>query len=73
MEVEKNSYAIKKKLEKSGAKVSAACLFFDLAPGGTHDAGENFLEFVDLILYCNEKKLYSVRDAALRKLREIII
>lgn len=73
MEAKKNSDGIKKNLEKKGAALAGACLFYDLTPGGSHDAGENFRDFIDLILYCNEKKLYSVRDSALKKIREIII
>lgn len=73
MEAEKNFDDVKKKLERKGAALSGACLFYDLTPGGSHDAGENFREFIDLILYCNEKKLYAVRDSALRKIRETMI
>ena len=73
MEAEKNFDYAQKKLERKGAALAGACLFYDLTPGGSHDAGENFREFIDLILYCNEKKLYSVRDKALKKIREMII
>ena len=58
------------KIELCGAALAGACLFYDLTPGGSHDAGEKFREFIDLILYCNEKKLYSTRDASLRKIRD---
>ena len=70
---EKNFDRVGEKTERLGAKLSAACLFYDLTPGGEHDMGENFADFIELLIYCNEKKLYSVRDNALKKISSIII
>ena len=70
---EKNPYRVEEKIERLGAKLSAACLFYDLTPGGSHDMGENFADFIQLLIYCNEKKLYSVRDHALRKILDTLI
>ena len=70
---EKNFDRVGEKIERLGAKLSAACLFYDLTPGGEHDMGENFADFIELLIYCNEKKLYSVRDNALKKISSIII
>lgn len=66
---EKNLYPIGEKIERLGAKISAGCLFYDLTPGGNHDMCETFSEFVNLLVYCNEKKLYSVRDNALKTIQ----
>lgn len=70
---EKNFDRVGEKIERLGAKLSGACLFYDLTPGGEHDMGENFADFIELLLYCNEKKLYSVRDNALKKILRIIV
>lgn len=72
MSREKNLDPIGEKIERLGAKISAGCLFYDLTPGGNHDMCEVFSEFVNLIVYCNEKKLYHVRDNALKTLQSWI-
>lgn len=72
-EQEKKFYRAGEKIERLGAKLSAACLFYDLTPGGEHDMEENFADFIQLLVYCNEKKLYSVRDNALKKILHMII
>ena len=72
-EEEKNFDRVGEKIERLGAKLSAACLFYDLTPGGEHDMGENFADFIELLIYCNEKKLYQTRDNALKKIRAIIV
>ena len=72
-EQEKKFDRVGEKIERLGAKLSAACLFYDLTPGGEHDMGENFADFIELLVYCNEKKLYSVRDNALKKILRMII
>lgn len=66
---EKNLNPIEEEIERLGAKISSGCLFYDLTPGGDHDMYETFSEFVNLLVYCNEKKLYSVRDNALKTIQ----
>lgn len=70
---EKNFGPIGEKIERLGASLSAACLFYDLTPGGNHDMGEKFAEFIELLVYCNEHKLYAVRDNALKKILHIVV
>ena len=69
---EKNLDPIGGKIERLGAKISAGCLFYDLTPGGEHDMCETFSEFINLLVYCNEKKMYSVRDNALKTIQTYI-
>lgn len=69
---EKNCDPIGEKIERLGAKISAGCLFYDLTPGGEHDMCETFSEFINLLVYCNEKKMYSVRDNALKTIQTYI-
>ena len=69
---EKNLYSLGEKIERLGAKISAGCLFYDMIPGGDHDMCETFSEFINLLVYCNEKKLYSVRDNALKTIQGYI-
>ena len=66
---EKNLSNVGEKIQRLGAKISAACLFYDLTPGGEHDMSETFSDFIDLIVYCNENKLFKERDEALKKIR----
>lgn len=60
------------KIERLGAKISASCLFYDLTPGGDHDMCETFEEFINLLIYCNGKKLYSARDKALKTIHDCL-
>lgn len=57
------------KIQRLGAKISAGCLFYDLTPGGDHDMSETFSDFIDLIIFCNENKLFRERDEALKKIQ----
>lgn len=57
------------KIKRLGAKISASCLFYDLTPGGDHDMSETFSDFIDLIVFCNENKLFHERDEALKKIQ----
>ena len=57
------------KIKRLGAKISAACLFYDITPGGGHDMIETFSDFIELIVFCNENKLYRERDEALKKIQ----
>lgn len=66
---EKNLDPIGGKIERLGEKISAGCLFYDLTPGGDHDMCETFAEFIYLLVYCNEIKLYHERDSALKTLQ----
>lgn len=66
---EKISSMFGEKIQRLGAKISASCLFYDLTPGGEHDMSETFGDFVDLIIYCNENKLFRERDDALKKIQ----
>lgn len=68
---EKNLDPIGEKIERLGEKISAGCLFYDLTPG-RHDMCVTFSEFINLLVYCNEKKLYSVRDNALKTIQSYI-
>lgn len=66
---EKNLSNVGEKIQRLGAKISAGCLFYDLTPGGEHDMSGTFSDFIDLILYCNENKLFKERDDALKKIQ----
>lgn len=70
---EKNLSNVSEKIQRLGAKISAGCLFYDLTPGGEHDMSETFSDFIDLIVYCNESKLFRERDEALKKIQRIYI
>lgn len=72
MESEKNMSNVVEKIQRRGEKIFAGCLFYDLTPGGNHDMCQTFIDFVDLIVYCNKNKLFRERDEALKKLRDII-
>ena len=67
---EKNLSNVGEKIQRLGAKISAGCLFYDLTPGGEHDMSETFSDFIDLIIYCNENKLFRERDEALKKIQK---
>lgn len=70
---EKNFGPIGEKIEKLGVKISGACLFYDMTPGGNHDMTEKFIEFIELLVYCNEHKLYAARDNALKKILHMMV
>ena len=70
MASEKNLSNAGEKIQRLGAKISAGCLFYDLTPGGEHDMSETFGDFIDLIIYCNENKLFRERDDALKKIQK---
>lgn len=55
-------------IEKKGNFIASCCLFYDITPGGSHNATETFAEFVELLILCSEKKLYNVRDGALKRI-----
>ena len=57
-----------KEIEKKAHYIANCCLFYDLTPGGAHDAVENFVMLLELLILCGETKLYSVRDEALRRI-----
>ena len=59
-------------IERVGAKIVGACLFYDLTPGGDHNMCETFEEFINILLHCTEKKLYSERDSALKVLKSYV-
>lgn len=59
-------------IERVGTKITGACLFYDLTPGGDHNMCETFAKFIDILLYCSEKKLYAERDSALKVLKSYI-
>lgn len=63
-------YVASTEIERKAHYIANCCLFYDITPGGSHDATENFVEFLKLLLVCSEKKLYSVRDGALRRIVE---
>lgn len=69
-EREKNSKPIAEKIVRTGHAISAACLLYDLIPGGNHDMTEKFIDFIRLLRYCDENKMYSVRELAVKKLLE---
>lgn len=69
---EKNLDPIGEKIERLGVKIGTSCLFYDFTPGGDHNMYETFVEFINLLVYCNEKKLYHVRDNALKTLQSHI-
>ena len=69
MASEKNLSNVGEKIQRLGAKISAGCLFYDITPGGGHDMSKTFDDFLDLIIYCNENKLFRERDEALKKIR----
>ena len=73
MENEKNLTNVGEKIQRLGAKISAGCLFYDLTPGGEHDMSATFSDFIDLIVYCNENKLFRERDDALKKIQKFSI
>lgn len=73
MPSEKNLPNVGEKIQRLGAKISAGCLFYDLTPGGEHDMSETFSDFIDLIVYCNENKLFRERDDALKKIQKFSI
>lgn len=64
---EKNLSNVGEKIQRLGAKISAGCLFYDITPG-KHDMSETFGDFIGLIIYCNENKLFRERDEALKKI-----
>ena len=66
---EKNLSNVEEKIKRLGAKISAGCLFYDLTPGGDHDMSKTFSDFIDLIVYCNENKLFHERDKALKRIQ----
>lgn len=66
---EKNLSNAGEKIQRLGAKISAGCLFYDLTPGGEHDMSQTFSDFISLIVYCNENKLFRERDEALKKIQ----
>ena len=66
---EKNLSNVGEKIKRLGAKISSGCLLYDLTPGGDHDMSETFSDFIDLIVYCNENKLFCERDEALKKIQ----
>ena len=70
---EKNLSNVGEKIQRLGAKISAGCLFYDLTPGGEHDMSGTFSDFIDLIIYCNENKLFRERDDALKKIQKFSI
>lgn len=65
-------YVASTEIERKAHYIASCCLFYDITPGGSHDATENFVEFLKLLLVCSEKKLYSVRDGALKRIVEIL-
>lgn len=67
---EKNLSNVGEKIQRLGAKISAGCLFYDLTPG-EHDMSQTFSDFIDLIVYCNENKLFRERDEALKKIQRL--
>ena len=71
MSSEKNLSNVGEKIQRLGAKISAGCLFYDLTPGGEHDMSKTFSDFIDLIVYCNENKLFRERDEALKKIQRL--
>ena len=68
---EKNLTNVGEKIQRLGAKISAGCLFYDLTPGGEHDMSQAFNDFIYLIVYCNENKLFHERDEALKKIQRL--
>lgn len=72
MATEKNLSNVGEKIQRLGSKISAGCLFYDLTPGGEHDMSETFSDFIDLIIYCNENKLFKERDDALKKIQRFM-
>ena len=68
---EKNLSNVGEKIHRLGAKISAGCLFYDLTPGGEHDMSKTFSDFIDLIVYCNENKLFRERDEALKNIQRL--
>lgn len=69
MSSEKNLLNVGEKIQRLGAKISAGCLFYDLTPGGEHNMSQTFSDFIDLIVYCNENKLFRERDEALKNIQ----
>lgn len=63
-------YVASTEIERKAHYIADCCIFYDITPGGSHDATENFVEFLKLLLVCSEKKLYSVRDGALKRIVE---
>ena len=63
---------VEEKLTWLGARVTTACFFYDVTPGGDHNMEENWGDFIELLIYCNEKKLYSLRDSALKRVLSTI-
>ena len=64
----KKIFVTSEEIEKKAYRIANYCLFYDITPGGSHDATENFVMFLELLILCSEVKLYSVRDKALRKI-----
>lgn len=62
---------IEEKIACRGAAITGACLFYDMTPGGSHNMVELFNSFIELLLYCNAHKLYSIRDNALKKILDM--
>lgn len=64
--------AEEEKLTWLGARITTACFFYDMTPGGDHDMEKDYAEFIKLLIYCNEKKLYTSRDRALKRVLSTI-
>ena len=73
MESEKNLSNVGKKIQRLGVKISSSCMFYDLTPGGEHDMSQTFSDFIDLIVYCNENKLFRERDEALKNIQRLYL
>ena len=63
---------VEEKLTWLGARITTACFFYDMTPGGDHDMEKDYAEFIKLLIYCNEKKLYISRDRALKRVLSTI-
>ena len=68
MERRKFSGPIGEKIEENSNLVSIACMTLDLIPPVSNTYTKAYREFVELIVYCNEHKLYNVRDKILKKI-----
>jgi len=68
--MEKRKYAgpIGEKIEEKFNCVAVACLSLDLIPPRTQTYSDALKEFVELIVYCNQNKLYHVRGRVLEKI-----
>jgi len=63
---------IEEKLTWLGARVTTACFFYDMTPGEDHDMEKDYAEFIKLLMHCNNHKLYSLRDRALKRVLSTI-